>query len=271
MARPRNFEPDAAIDRALDVFWSKGYEATSLDDLCAATGLSRSSFYAAFGSKKNMLLRTVTRYSEQRTPNLTAVLTQDMPVRDAFASLAQQFIDQIVSGSGRRGCFLGNCAAELPRSERAALTKVRDGLAATEAAFHDALVRGQSRGELAADTDLQALARYLTAAFQGLRLVGKVNPDRDALNDIANTMLQASEQRAQPFAAQTSNQTRKSTMTVMPRQPAPALSAKLLRRRHLDTRRRQARRLRHDRGLSRAPLPYLQDLSRRAGSQAAGI
>lgn len=189
MARPRNFEPDAAIDRALDVFWSKGYEATSLDDLCAATGLSRSSFYAAFGSKKNMLLQTVTRYSEQRTPNLTAMLTQDIPVRDAFAGLAQQFIDQIVAGSGRRGCFLGNCAAELPRSERAALTKVRDGLAGTEAAFHDALLRGQKRGELAPDADLRALARYLTAAFQGLRLVGKVNPDRDALNDIANAML----------------------------------------------------------------------------------
>jgi TetR/AcrR family transcriptional repressor of nem operon len=190
MARPRNFEPDAAIDRALDMFWSKGYETTSLDDLCAATGLSRSSFYATFGSKKNMLLQTVTRYSERRTPHLTVVLTQDMPVREAFAQLARQFIDQIVSGSGRRGCFLGNCAAELPRSDRAALAKVRDGLAATEAAFHDALVRGQARGELPPDADPTALARYLTAAFQGLRLVGKVNSDRQALTDIADTMLQ---------------------------------------------------------------------------------
>jgi TetR/AcrR family transcriptional repressor of nem operon len=191
MARPRAFEPDAAIDRALDVFWSKGYEATSLDDLCAATGLSRSSFYATFGSKKNMLLQTVTRYSEQRKPLLAAVLTQDLPVRDAFALLAQQFIDQIVSGSGRRGCFLGNCAAELPRSERAALTKVREGLASTEAAFHAALARAKARGELANGADPAALARYLTAAFQGLRLVGKVNPDRQALTDIGDTMLQA--------------------------------------------------------------------------------
>ena len=190
MARPRAFEPDAAIDRALDVFWSKGYEATSLDDLCAATGLSRSSFYGTFGSKKNMLLQTVTRYSEQRTPHLAAVLTQDMPVRDAFARLAEQFIDQIVSGSGRRGCFLGNCAAELPRSERAALAKVREGLASTEAVFHAALVRAQTRGDLATDADPAALARYLTAAFQGLRLVGKINPDRQALTDVAETMLQ---------------------------------------------------------------------------------
>jgi TetR/AcrR family transcriptional repressor of nem operon len=190
MARPRNFKPDAAIDRALEVFWSKGYEATSLDDLCAATGLSRSSFYAAFGSKKNMLLQTVTRYGEQRTPHLAAVLTQDITVRDAFAQLAEQFIDQIVAGSGRRGCFLGNCAAELPRSERAALAKVREGLAGTEAIFHAALMRAQTRGELAIEADPEALARYLTAAFQGLRLIGKVNPDRQALTEIADTMLQ---------------------------------------------------------------------------------
>ena len=190
MARPRTFEPDDAIDRALDVFWSKGYEATSLDDLCAATGLSRSSLYAAFGSKKNLLLQSVARYGEQRTPMIAKALAQPVPVREAFGRLANQFIDQIVAGPGRRGCFFGNCAAELPRSERTALAKVREGLAANEALFLDALTRGQQRGELAADADLRALARYLTSAFQGLRLFGKVNPDRAVLNDIANTMLQ---------------------------------------------------------------------------------
>lgn len=189
MARPREFDVDTALERAMELFWSKGYEATSLDDLCDATGLSRSSFYAAFGSKRNLLQQTVGRYAERRTPNIAAVLAQPIPVRDAFASLAGQFIDQIVAGPGRRGCFLGNCAAELPRSERAALSKVRQGLAGTEAVFRTALARGKARGELAADADLDALARYLTAAFQGLRLVGKVNPDRTVLDDIAKTML----------------------------------------------------------------------------------
>ena len=66
MARQREFDADAALDRAMDLFWSKGYEATSLDDLCEVTGLSRSSLYAAFGSKRNLLLRSVERYVEQR-------------------------------------------------------------------------------------------------------------------------------------------------------------------------------------------------------------
>jgi TetR/AcrR family transcriptional repressor of nem operon len=190
MARPREFDSAAALDRAMDIFWSKGYEATSLDDLCAATGLSRSSLYATFGSKRNLLLQTVDRYVEQRTPNLTATLARPGPIREAFAGLARQFIEQIVAGPGRRGCFLGNCAAELPRSDRAALAQVRRGLNGTETAFRDALSRAQAAGELPAVTNIDALARYLTAAFQGLRLIGKVNPDRTVLEDVANIMLQ---------------------------------------------------------------------------------
>jgi TetR/AcrR family transcriptional repressor of nem operon len=193
MARPREFNADTALERAMELFWSKGYEATSLDDLCEVTGLSRSSLYATFGNKRSLLLQSVDRYVEQRNPRMAALLAQPLPIRDAFAALAGQFIDQIVSGPGRRGCFLGNCAAELPRSDRAALARVRRALESTAATFRDALARAKARGELRADVDVDALARFLTAGFQGLRLVGKVDPSRAVLEDIAATMLQCLE------------------------------------------------------------------------------
>jgi TetR/AcrR family transcriptional repressor of nem operon len=188
MARPREFDADTALERAMEVFWSKGYEATSLDDLCAATGLSRSSLYASFGGKRDLLMRTVDRYVERRTPDLANILAQS-PMREAFAMLARRFIDQIVAGTGRRGCFLGNCAAELPRSDRAASARVRQGMESIQATFRAALMRAAARGELPPDADLDRLARFLTAGFQGLRLIGKVNPDRAVLEDIAATML----------------------------------------------------------------------------------
>lgn len=193
MARPREFDAEVALESAMELLWTKGYEATSLDDLCEVTGLSRSSFYATFGSKRKLLLRSVDRYVERRVPNLIETLARPVPVRDAFAALLEDFIDQIVAGSGRRGCFLGNCAAELPRSDRAALTQVRLGLGRTEAAFREALARGKARGELPPRADVDALARFLTAGIQGLRLVGKVNPDRSTLEDIAATMLKCLE------------------------------------------------------------------------------
>ena len=189
MARPREFDLNAALERAMDVFWSKGYEATSLDDLCEATGLSRSSLYATFGNKRDLLLQTVDRYIERRTPNIKAVLARQPNIHEGIAALLREFIDQIVSGAGRRGCFLGNCAAELPRSDRTALARVRRGLARTEETFREALARAAARGELPVAADVDALARFLTASFQGLRLVGKVNPDRAVLEDIAATIL----------------------------------------------------------------------------------
>ncbi len=201
MARPREFDVDTALERALDVLWSKGYEATSLDDLCEATDLSRSSLYATFGSKQKLLLRSVERYVERRTPNIAAILARPLPIRDAFAALLEEFIDQIVAGPGRRGCFLGNCAAELPRSDRVALAQVRQGLKCTQAIFRDALARAKTRGELPADADVDALAGFLTAAIQGLRLVGKVNPNRAALKDIAKTILQCLGEQPLPRAA----------------------------------------------------------------------
>jgi TetR/AcrR family transcriptional repressor of nem operon len=189
MARPREFDAEVALESAMELLWTKGYEATSLDDLCEVTGLSRSSFYATFGSKRKLLLRSVDRYVERRVPKLIEMLARPLPVHDAFAALLGNFIDQIVAGSGRRGCFLGNCAAELPRSDRGALTQVRQGLGRTEAVFREALARAKARGELQPKADVDALARFLTAGIQGLRLVGKVNPDRSALEDIAATML----------------------------------------------------------------------------------
>ena len=196
MARPREFDADAALDRAMETFWSKGYEATSLDDLCEVTGLSRSSLYATFGSKRNLLLRSVDRYVDQRNPRIAGILAQPLSIHDVFGALAQQFIDQIVAGPGRRGCFLGNCAAELPRSDRAALARVRKGLESTEATFRDALARAKARGELPVGADVTALARFLMSGFQGLRLVGKVNPDRATLEDITGTMLRCLESQA---------------------------------------------------------------------------
>jgi len=189
MARPREFDVNAALERAMDVFWSKGYEATSLDDLCEATGLSRSSLYATFGNKRDLLLQTVDRYIERRTPNIRAALAREPNIHKGIAALLREFIDQIVSGAGRRGCFLGNCAAELPRSDRTALARVRRGLARTEETFREALARAAAGGELPVGADVDALARFLTASFQGLRLVGKVNPDRAVLEDIAATIL----------------------------------------------------------------------------------
>lgn len=172
----------------MQAFWARGYKATSLEDLCQATGLSRSSLYAAFGGKRSLLHRALARYEENAVVRINAALAKPLPVREAIAGFIDELIDRIVAGPGRAGCFIGNCAAELA-GDRPTAARVRQSLARVEDAFREGLARGLSRGEIAAGADVDSLARFLVSGIQGLRLVGKTNPDRAALRDIATVML----------------------------------------------------------------------------------
>ena len=192
MARPRGFDTDWALERVTGVFWARGFERASLDDLCAATGLNRSSLYAAFGGKRDLYLRALARYEEGSAARIAAALAR-RPLRAGLAAFLGALIDSIVQGPGRRGCFIGNCAAELARLDRGAAGRVRRSLDRIEACFRDGLEKARARGDLPRGADSVALARFLTASVQGLRLVGKSNPDRAALEDVAAVMLRCVE------------------------------------------------------------------------------
>jgi TetR/AcrR family transcriptional repressor of nem operon len=189
MARPREFDSDVALERVMQAFWARGYRATSLDALCTATGLSRSSLYAAYGGKRELLLRSIDRYEQQATARIRAALARPVPVRQAIRDFVRELIDRIVNGPGRAGCFIGNCAGELAHRDRSAANRVRRSLQNIESLFADALRAGQQRGELAPGVDTAATARFLVAGIQGLRLVGKANADREALESIADTLM----------------------------------------------------------------------------------
>ena len=189
MARPREFDPETVLDQAMQVFWSKGYEATSLSDLCDATALNRSSLYASFGDKHALFLDTINRYSDRAVARVSAVLSRPMPIREALAAFYADMIENIMAGPGRTGCFLGNCAAEVTRHDRIAAPIVRRNMERLEATFRDALARAQERGELTPTADIQALARFFLSNSQGLRLMGKTTTDRRTLEDIARIAL----------------------------------------------------------------------------------
>jgi TetR/AcrR family transcriptional regulator, transcriptional repressor for nem operon len=189
MGRPREFDLDTVLERAMHVFWTKGYHASSLDDLCDAADLNRPSLYAAFGDKHALFLATLDRYGDCAVARVTAALSRPVPVRDVIAALLTEMVEQIVARSGRAGCFIGNCAAEVAPHDRAAASCVTRNLTRIEAAFRAGFVAAKSRGELSPETDVGALARFFVASTQGLRLVGRTSADRKALNDISQMML----------------------------------------------------------------------------------
>src|SRR5215213_10309770 len=128
MARPREFDPEVVLEEVMRVFWAKGYNATSLDDLCEATQLNRSSLYAAFGDKHALFLRTIDRYGDGAVARVSAALSRPVPVKEAIGGFFARMVDEIVAGPGRIGCFIGNSAAEAARDDPAVAKRVRQNL-----------------------------------------------------------------------------------------------------------------------------------------------
>jgi TetR/AcrR family transcriptional repressor of nem operon len=191
MARPREFDPDTVIERAMQVFWAKGYEATSLDDLCEATQLNRSSLYSSFGDKHTLFLATLDRYGDRAANMVAAALSKPIHIRESLGAFLQQMVEGIVAGPQRTGCFIGNCTAEVSRHDREAAVRIQRNIVRIEATFRSAFEQAQKRGDLASDSDVEALARYFVVTIQGLRLMGKTISDRDVLEDVVGVMLRS--------------------------------------------------------------------------------
>lgn len=193
MARPREFDKTEALERAMEVFWAQGYDATSLCDLLSAMGLSRSSLYETFGSKHELYLAALDHYNRTVTAKrVAAVIAAHDSAKAGIAAVFHGLIDSMVEAPGGCcGCFVNNCAVEVAPRDPAAARRVCAGLDHVEAAFCDALGRARAAGEIPDDRDTQALARYLNSSLNGLMVMAKARPERAALEDVARIVLQA--------------------------------------------------------------------------------
>jgi len=189
MARPREFDLDDVIDQAISVFWANGSHATSLDDLCDAMRLNRSSLYSTFGDKRTLFLRTLDRYGEREAALIRETFSRPVSVDRAVNQHFQEVVEQIVSGRSRNGCLTGNAAAEVGIHDGEVGTSVRRNLDRLEGAFRHALAQAKARAEISEQADISALARFFVAGAQGLRLIGKTTSNREVLEDIAGQIV----------------------------------------------------------------------------------
>ncbi|MEU7062846.1 TetR family transcriptional regulator [Streptomyces sp. NPDC046161] len=190
MARTKEFDPDAALQSALELFWRRGYEATSMADLVEHLGIGRASVYATFGNKRELYLKALDRYNENRDPDLLAELSQPGPALPAVRTVVRRFAVDATSDDRRlKGCFVTNTAAELGAHDTAAARRVEASWGHVETLLHSALMRAQAQGELPADRDPRALARMLLVLMQGLRVVGKASDDPRRVRDAAEQAL----------------------------------------------------------------------------------
>jgi len=188
MAGVRKFDEEAVLDRAMQVFWERGYEAASIDDLTAATGLKRGSLYNAFGDKERLFLLAIDRYRERFERPLLEALADPDPRR----GLARMLETEIAGLSGKAvpaGCLMVNTLAEVGHRSDAVSCVMRRSLATIEGALYDALRRGQATGRLHPGHDARALARFFVAVSHSIALLQRSLGDERYLHDIARSAL----------------------------------------------------------------------------------
>ncbi len=182
MARPREFAEDTVLDRALELFWDRGYEGTSVEALVQHTGVQRASLYATFGNKHDLFVATLKRYFERQF------------LLDSEAGLAgiEDLLRRVAcDASGNcRGCYMINAGMEMAENDPAIAQMMSEAVQGMEAAVAAALRRGQERGEVAARPVLP-MARMVVSAVLGMRVLARARAGKDVAEGVVEGTLDA--------------------------------------------------------------------------------
>ncbi|MEU2678587.1 TetR/AcrR family transcriptional regulator [Streptomyces sp. NPDC007107] len=189
MARPKQFDPEVAVDQAMEVFWRKGYGATTPQDLVDALGIGKGSLYNTFGSKHALFEQALRRYRDSQTQALAEMIEAPGPVKERLRKVLTLLAEMDLADPDRRGCMAVNTAAELAGTDETAAGIVRRTLDITEGAFRTLIEEGQRRGEIAADRDPAALGSLLLNTTIGMRLIARVAEGPDRLSRVIDATI----------------------------------------------------------------------------------
>src|SRR6202140_696208 len=183
--RPRAYQPDIALGKALDLFRRVGFAATSLDDLRAATGMNRPSLYGAFGDKRELYIKSYQRYRDDARAAMIDIFRDQLPIRKRLARIYAVALDIYLSGeSGPRGCFTVMTAASEAVSDPDIRTMVLEGFLELDKAFAAWFRSAREKGELPASADPIVLAQLPSATIHTIAIRARARVPRNELEAI---------------------------------------------------------------------------------------
>lgn len=185
----KSFDTDEALSRATDLFWAKGYDASSLSDLIKTMGINKGSLYNAYGNKNELFIKALVRYCEI---NQQSFLAEVKAIEDPVKSLTVFFdtvLKQAKDDKQNKGCFLCNTALELPYHGNEIKNIVQDSITEIEVFFKEQIERGIERGTIPQETAPAPVAKSLIALLVGLRVLSRGTYDKKALEAIRDQAL----------------------------------------------------------------------------------
>lgn len=183
------FDENAVLQSATDLFWEKGYNGTSMDELTKVTGLSRSSIYNTFGDKHALFMRSLKFYTTQQTEWIMQTVGKTASPLKRIRQMFRAAIDAILQDKRRRGCLAVNTTAEMANMDDTISAFLQKNSESMEDLFMKWIREGQAAGEITKAFTATALARHLFNTYGGLRISGKTNPDRKPLEDMVDVAL----------------------------------------------------------------------------------
>jgi len=188
MGRQYEFNREETLTKAMQVFWHKGYKATSMNDLVKEMGIQPGSIYNAFGDKHSLFLAAIEHYGEVVTENtLKKLNTSGSPIENI-----KSFFNEIISkpmDKQCKGCLIVNTVVELAPHDDESARIVKVILKKIEKAFYDCLKKAVESGEISKEKDIKALSRYLASSTHGLLVTGKSNASKEELKDIVKVVI----------------------------------------------------------------------------------
>ncbi|AKG34160.1 TetR/AcrR family transcriptional regulator [Paenibacillus durus] len=187
MARSKEFDIDAVLRKAMFLFWSQGYERTSMKDLVETMGVHKRSMYDTFGDKHALFMKAMERYNESVEASIDARIQDQTSAKQAIRSIFEMVIN--VDDARPPGCLIVNTACELSLLDPEAAAKVNEYFAKTESLLSELITHGQATGEISSQHDAEKLSHYLLNSLTGLRVLVKTTTDRQKLESIIDMTL----------------------------------------------------------------------------------
>ncbi|KIC93975.1 TetR/AcrR family transcriptional regulator [Flavihumibacter solisilvae] len=183
------FDEETALQKAKELFWRKGYNGTSMDELTKAMGLSRSSIYNTFGDKQSLFIQSLNHYKKSQHDKLMQSLVKyDSPLKKLQA-IFRVSIDELIKDTDRKGCLIVNTTTELANLENNISVFAKGNLEDHEKFLQDLVKKGQQSGEINKSIPSLALARHLFNSLIGLKVMAQTTGDKKTLDDIAKVSL----------------------------------------------------------------------------------
>jgi TetR/AcrR family transcriptional repressor of nem operon len=189
MARTKDFDEDKVLEKAVCLFWHKGYNGTSMQEVVDALGISRSSLYDTFGDKHALYIKALTHYQSTSLSQMNEIVTNTASAKDAIRQLLEFITRDLLTDKQRKGCFLVNAGVELSSHDAEVMKIIARNEDQIEDTFFRAIEKGRSTGEITNKQDSRALARFIFNAVKGIQVSAKSKKEKDFFKDIVETTL----------------------------------------------------------------------------------